>query len=291
MAASQNIHSLSNVSIDPEANLSIYLYLRDGSQCIPMSFPPKVQSPGSPPSPNTTPAELNLERVMSMSLDQLDHLQERVSQMEISNYGLLTRIYGRFSSQSQPFPVVVASRLSSPEFPERGSTKHRRLLFTQYKNMLAIARDPTRCVSTVEPVTASGAKALQDYQMQLLLLAEQRRKHLKRKSEDGTHSNQQPRSPQFDAGQFRTIRKSSKVIDLEPRPVMFTQEGKDIVLTNHALSDYQQQLMLLEDQNRKRLRMAKQEQNRARAPTDALEDGRKPMTYPIRSISFPVQRK
>jgi hypothetical protein len=283
---------LSNVNIDPEANLSIYLYLRDGSQCIPMSFPRKSRSPASPTTPGS-PAQLSLEQVMDMNLDQLDHLQERICQMEISNYGLLTRIYGRFSAHNQPFPIVVASRLSTPDYPERGTTKHRRLLFSQYKNMLAIARDPTRCVGLEEPATASGAKALQDYQMQLLLLAEQRRKHLKRKSEDESRPEREPRSPRIDTGPFKPVRKSSKVLDLEYRPVILKQEGKEVVLTNKALADYQQQLMLLEEQNRQRLQLAKHEQETARATSvrvhevygevaDDLDHVRSSAGYPIR---------
>lgn len=193
MAASQpHIHP-SNLQIDPEANLAIYLYLRDGTKRLSMAPPlrtslstptsPDTLSPTSPTTP-TSPAQLTFDRVSDMTLSQLDHLQERVSQMEISNYGLLTRIYGRFPTDHQPFPVLIASRLSSSEFPERGSTEHRQLIFCQYKNMLAIAQDPTRCVNSIEPATAQGAKALQDYQLQLLLIAEQRRKQLKRKSQD-----------------------------------------------------------------------------------------------------------
>jgi hypothetical protein len=283
---------LINVNIDPEANLSIYLYLRDGSQCIPMSFPRKSRSPASPTTPGS-PGQLDLQQVMDMTLDQLEHLQERICQMEISNYGLLTRIYGRFNAHNQPFPIVVASRLSTPDYPERGTPKHRRLLYTQYKNMLAIARDPTRCVSKEEPATASGAKALQDYQMQLVLLAEQRRKHLKRKSEDESRSEREPRSPSFNAGQFKTIRKSAKVLDVEPRPVILKQEGKEVVITNKALADYQQQLMLLEEQNRRRLQLAKHEQETARATSvrvhevygevaDDLDHIRASAEYPIR---------
>jgi hypothetical protein len=283
---------LNNVNIDPEANLSIYLYLRDGSQCIPMSFPRKSRSPASPTTPGS-PTQLSLEHVMDMNLEQLDHLQERICQMEISNYGLLTRIYGRFNAHNQPFPIVVASRLSTPDYPEQGTTKHRRLLFSQYKNMLAIARDPTRCVSLEEPATASGAKALQDYQMQLLLLAEQRRKHLKRKSEDESRPEREPRSPRIDTGLSRPIRKSSKVLDLEPRPVILKQEGKEVILNNKALADYQQQLMLLEEQNRKRLQLAKHEQETARATSvrvhevygevsDDLDHVRSSAGYPIR---------
>ena len=201
-----------------------------------------------------------------MTLEQLDSLQDRVGQMEISNYGLLTRIYGRFSLGHGPFPLIITSRRASPTFPEPGSAQHRQLLFGQYQKMQEIAKDPSRCLSIVEPATARGAKALQDYQMQLALLAEHRRAQMKRKHHGQDTAPRRPRPrprPRLDCGALRAMQEQCQVLDLDPQPTTRIDHRNDRVIQNTtALSEYQQQLLFLEEQNRRRLLLARQEQER-----------------------------
>lgn len=207
-----------------------------------------------------SPTPLTLEDVLSMTLPQLDSFQDRVGQIEISNYGLLTRIYGRFPPGHGPFLLVITSRWTSSTFPEPGSLQHRQLVFDQYQKMMEIAHDPTRCVDIVEPATARGAKALQDYQMQLALLAEHKRAHMKRKHQGKANAPHRPQPPpRFDSGSFRAMQEQCRVLDLEPQPNGRMDHRNDRVIPNvTALSEYQQQLLLLEEQNKMRLLLARQ---------------------------------
>ena len=284
MPASQDRNTSSSVSIDPEANLAIYLYLRDGAQML--SEPPSgtighqdqsrtVVPPdrGPPRRPNTPSARLTSPQVLDMTLAQLENLQERVGQMEISNRALLTRIYGPFSLNHQPFPLIIASRMSSSEFPEPGSPQHRALLFSQYSKMLEIAKDPSRGVDFVEPASARGAKALQEYQMQLLLLAEHRRAQTKRKYEGQESSRRRPPPPRLESGYFKAMHENCRVLDFDPRPAWVDNRSDRAKQNSTALSDYQQQLMLLEEQNKKRLLLARQEQERSANARPGEEEG------------------
>ena len=222
------------------------------------------QSDPDPQGKFRSPTPMTLDDVLSMTLAQLENFQDRVGQLEISNHGLLTWIYGRFPPGRGPFPLVITSRWTSSTFPEPGSLQHRQLVFKQYQKMMEIAHDPTRCVDIVEPATAHGAKALQDYQMQLALLAEHKRARTKRKYQGQDTGPRRPRPlPRFDSGSFKTMQEQCRVMDWDSQPNRRMDHRNDRVIPNiTALSEYQQQLLHLEEHNKKRLLMARQEQEK-----------------------------
>ena len=275
MAASQDRKRSNSVDVDPEASLAIRLYLREGTRMLP--DPPSDRSVSHDHAQMSDerdpdregnfgilprgPASVSLKDVLSMTLPQLESFQNRVGQLEISNYGLLTRIYGRFPPGRGPFPLVVTSRWTSSTFPEPGSIQHRQLVFNQYQKMMDIAHDPPRSVDIVEPATAGGAKALQDYQMQLALLAEHKRAHMKRKHQGEPNARRRPSPPpRFESGSCREMQEQCRVQDLEPEPKGRMDHRNDRVIPNvTALTEYQQQLLLLEEQNKMRLLSARQE--------------------------------
>lgn len=255
---------LKEVDIDPDSSLAIYLWLKD---C------PMWESPvTSPIDENIDPClqdrtqarthgrrserpftgALTLEKVLGMPMHKLELLQDKVTQMEKSNNGLLTNIYGTFPSDKQPFPMIMTSRHTSPDFPERGSYQHRQLVFSQFKNMMAIARDPTRCMDRIEPSTTRGARALQEYQMQLLLLEQHKRTEMLSQHVQSPTSPTKPTSPSNWKDGFH-------VLDLGTKENIRRPDSH----TSHALTDYQMQLVLLEEQNRKRLMQARKSQERS----------------------------
>jgi hypothetical protein len=282
MAPSQHPDHFSNVDIDPEAILAIHLHLRDGSSAPASQASAHhhhdaalaLQKPSPRGQPDARPSQLTLDEVANMSMEELDRLQERVAQMETSNHGLLTRIYGPFTDGRQPFPIVVASRTSTVDFPTRGSLPHRQLLFSQYENMLAIAQNPTRCVEIVEPDTAQGAKALQDYQMQLMLLAKHKRGKKKRKQRTDDDSLPLRPAPQVERPSLKAMNQHCRVLDfdLDLRSSQRNNHHHESLSQNPALLDYQQQLMLLEEENQKRLAMEKERQERARTAEARVRD-------------------
>jgi hypothetical protein len=299
MPASRHETSFSEVDIDPRANLAIHLYLRDGSQMLPES-PREADAQNDHPRTEAyaergqqgrsddNPARLTLGKVSRMSLKQLDRLQDRVGQMEVSNHGLLTRIYGHFSGSRRPFPLLVTCRTSDPNFPERGSPQHRQLLFSQYKKMVAILQDPTQCSDIVEPTSLRGARALQDYQIQLLQLADQRRALMKRKYQ-GRSISPHRAAPIADPGSLKAMRENCGVLDFDPRPVLTIDYRNDGMFhRGSAVADYQQQLKLLEEQNRKRLLMARQDYER-NSETKAMPMS-KPEENDLSSLPFRLRK-
>ena len=264
-------YNRSSVNIDSEASLDIYLYLQSGGQALPDPSSPvaghhdhlgKVAfGPGPQSTPGPIQSALTLEEVLKMSLGQLDRLQERVGQMETSMYGLLTRIYGCFPSDRQPFSLVFSSRMATSDIPTLGSPQHRQLVFSQYKKMLTIAKDPTRTVDIARPSSARGARALQDYQMQLMLIAAQRKRPVKRKQNEDDDTPRRPPPPlRTESEHFRAMQESCRVLDLSPGSPPVDHRSDRAIHNATALSDYQTQLLLLEQQNKKRLLLARQRQ-------------------------------
>ena len=309
MAASQDRNRNNSVDVDPEASLAIRLYLREGSRMLP---DPQSDADGNHAHPRTLdqrdpdthgqfgnlsrkPNPMTLDDVLSMTFEQLDGFQDRVGQMEISNYGLLTRIYGRFPLGRKPFPLVITSRWTSSTFPESGSSQHRQLVFKQYQKMMEIAHDPTHCVDIIEPATAKGAKALQEYQMQLALLAEHKRAHMKRKHQVQDNAPRRPQPPpRFDSGSLRAMQEQCRVLDLEPQPNLRMDHRNDRVIpTVAALTEYQQQLLLLEEQNKKRLLLARQEKESSARAQSREHDGTQMRQKPGSDDrpSLPIRRR
>jgi hypothetical protein len=263
-ASSHRPHSLGR-NIGSGDSLTIQLHLHHASQ------PPQQFESGR------SQHQLTLEAVLAMSLQQLEKLQNRVAEMEVSNYGLLTRIYGRFPPDRRPFPLIITSRNSDPSFPITGSSPHRELVFKQYKNMSAISLDPTRCVEMIEPPTARGAKALQDYQLQLLVLAEKRKAQMKRKYAD----QEVPTAPRAEPDSVREMQSKCGVFDLRPS-LQNHRPGSD------ALTEYQQQLKLLGEQNKKRLLQARRDAELA-LRRDVVEnrEQRDRGSLPLRPLTLP----
>ena len=270
MSGSQYPSFSHDIDISPTSNLAIYLYLSEDARAptSATSSRPKLganntrtmSAPAKQSKVHPLAGQLTLARVLDMRLEDLDALQTRVAQMEVSNREVLTRIYGRFPTNHQAFSMLFNSASSRSDLPEFGSSEHRQLLFTQYRKMLAIARDPPRSVDIVEPATSRGAKALQDYQMQLTILAEQRQAQMKRKHNDEADAPARP-PPRFDPGVFKAMRDQCRVIDFEPKVHAPINHRNDRVIDNNqALTAYQQQLVLLEEQNQKRLLMAREQQ-------------------------------
>ena len=308
--AKRSFDDLNKLHIEPESSLAIYLWLSDCQSCTsPIASPVEEHAEwpegglmyqhGStytrlidPQTSCPFTGALTLEKMMHLSMEQLELLEEKVAQMEVSNNALISRIYGKMASGQRPFPMIMASRKTSKEFPERGSSQHRQLILSQLKNMMSIAKDPLKCMDNLESPTR-GARALQEYQMQLLILEQHKRTEML--AADFSDSHRQRRPPLIArATDPSTSDNTLRFLDLGPKKMGRRSADSQ---TKHALSDYQTQLVLLEQQNRKRLMEARQSQEGCTSlgpyfPEDyeyvsVLQDESKPM--PRKSRTLPVR--
>jgi hypothetical protein len=110
------------------------------------------------------------------------------------------------------------------------------------------AMDGSRLYDAVQEIfadhgspTATDRYALQDYQMQLMLLEQQNKKRALMARQNYSDTIQSG----FDG--------QRNIVEISPRPSIPAAKA------NHSLQDYQMQMMLLEQQNKKRLLMARQE--------------------------------
>ena len=310
--AKRSFDDLNKLHIDPDSSLAIYLWLRGcqlgtSPRASPLEGHAKWSAYGlmyqhgsgdirlvdhhQTPRPFT--GALTLEKMMGLSEEHLGLLEEQVAQMEVSNDALISRIYGSVTTGQRPFPMIMTSRETATAYPKRGSSQHRQLILSQAKNMFSISRDPSKCMGHLEPPTTRGAEVLQEYQMQLLMLEQHKRTEIL--SADFLDSSRQQRPALTSrATEPSTSDNAFRSLGLGPKRV--SRRGADRE-TNHALSDYQTQLVLLEEQNRKRLMEARQSQEKStnlgpRIPDDyqyvsVLRDDDKPT--PRKSRTLPVR--
>ncbi|ETN44539.1 uncharacterized protein HMPREF1541_10209 [Cyphellophora europaea CBS 101466] len=192
---------------------------------------------------NAKPAQNDTTRdqVMNMSLDQLELLCRRVQQLELSNYGLLKTIYGPQISAA-PFSWFnghsPASRL------EVGSEAYRRLLYDQYRKMMSTARNPE--IHHLQPTSPAGASVLREYQMQLTVQAQHQRDQ---------RPNSEPKDQNREKSRLHApFRVSKTALRAYKRHMDCWDAGiRRPFEQNTALTDYQIQLMALEEQNQRRL--------------------------------------
>lgn len=310
--AKRSFDDLDKLHIDPDSSLAIYLWLRgcqsgtspraspleghaEWSACGLMyqhgSGDIKLVDHHQPSRPFT--GALTLEKMMGLSVEHLELLEEQVAQMEVSNNALISRIYGSMTMGQRPFPMIMTSRKKATAFPKRGSSQHRQLILSQAKNMFSISRDPSKCMGHLEPPTSRGAEVLQEYQLQLLMLEQHKSTEIL--AADSSDSSLQQRPPLTSrATEPSASDKTFRFLSLGPKRVSRRSADGE---TNHALSDYQTQLVLLEEQNRKRLMEARQSQEKSinlgpRIPDDyqyvsVLRDDSKPT--PRKSRTLPVR--
>ena len=123
---------------------------------------------------------------------------------------------------------------------------------------------PTVHIPTISQPNAPKPHALQDYQMQLMLLEQQNKNRLIMAREDSKDYSSNTASPNHQDGSRPSVQ------------VPITNQSN--APKNHALQDYQMQLMLLEQQNKNRLIVAREESNEYPSDTasPSQHDGSRP---------------
>lgn len=193
----------------------------------------------------STSGDTSLDTVIIMRSDQLELLHRRVQQLELSNYGLLKRIYG---AQISAAPYARFNGPSPVSTLEKVPESYRYRLYEQYQNMMTTARDPRSLGLT--PVSVEGARLLQEYLAQVARLTP---------SQGEQHHEHRPRS------RHKHGRNSSKIDKKNIQAYKLRLDcsnagGRPPVQHSAALTDYQTQLMLLEEQNQQRLTMMRSQQ-------------------------------
>jgi hypothetical protein len=259
MALSPIMTSFNDQDIDPNSTLVIRLCIRSIARSRAQSFSSTSEQPqtlGVDPSQSLAvhvashgkakamPGDMTRDRVMAMSPNELVLLHKRVQQLELSNYGLLRRIYG---AQISANPYIQFTG-QTPSADDTKSEAYRIRLFEQYQSMMADARSPR--FPDLEPVSAESVRLLQLFESE----------YARATSPAQNSSRQQsPKSPitHKSMSELNWVRGSARV------DKQVNQAYKARLQSLHAggthaskaLTDYQIQLMMLEEQNQKRLTM------------------------------------
>jgi hypothetical protein len=204
----------------------------------------------------TTYSDMTLDRVMSMSPGELAALHKRVQQLELSNYGLLRRIYG---AQISAAPYVQFNG-HDPSASNDNSEAYRVLLFEQYQRMMTVARDPY--MPDLEPASVEGNRLLKLFLFEFKRLTTAR--HSSPQSPSSAHSPLHARPSSRDSHGRIGSRVDKKATQAYKSRLEHINIGHRTQST--ALTDYQVQLMILEEQNQKRLALMRSQRQNATTP-------------------------
>jgi hypothetical protein len=185
--------------------------------------------------------DMTQDRVMSMSPDELVSLHKRVQQLELSNYGMLRRIYG---DQVSAGPYVHFNGHDPASTPKTDAYRNR--LFEHYQTMMEVARDPE--MPDLQPASPDGARLLKTFQDCLahITTSGERISHHSRKNSAHEHKLH---SPQRSSPTLWKVDKKA----VQAHRARLDQFKSGTRGQSTALTDYQLQLMLLEEQNQERL--------------------------------------
>lgn len=196
----------------------------------------------------TTSSLINPEHynVFQMTTLELHRFQHEIIELERDNFTKLMCIGSNVRIDNRPFPVLVQSDNASPF----GSPNHRSVLNDHFQNMLAIAKDPRRYLVNQRPAPNSVVPVSQLFSMDLVswnlgiddistktaFANSQKAQRMGSKMESTLDFQLQ--------NQNKTIwAESEKASNFPPR-------------LSRIPVDYEMQLKLLEEQNRKRLMLA-----------------------------------
>lgn len=193
-------------------------------------------------------------RVMSMSPNELVSLHKRVQQLELSNYGMLRRIYGD--------QVSAAPYVQFNGHDPASSTKtdvYRKRLFEHYQTMMEVARDPE--MPDLEPASAEGARLLKTFQQEFARMTQTGSHSPRTSTLAKTHEHRLRSDQKQSRNAWRVDKKATQAHRARLEQFNTSSRGQST-----ALTDYQLQLMLLEEQNQERLAMMQAERQATAAP-------------------------
>lgn len=196
--------------------------------------------------PTIMACDLTCQQLLAMPLEQLHVMHRRVQQLEASNYSLLKQKFGDQISVEPTWFFDTPTESSRCAF---GSAQYRASLHQQYRKMMTIARQPT--IPVLLPATIEGKQILRGHQRQRSIIVQQqhglsctaispiRTQHIFHHARSNSQGKPHRVSKSTHHASIRSI---SEVIRSPSQ-------------AKAALSEYQVQLALLEQDNQKRLEM------------------------------------
>lgn len=191
--------------------------------------------------------DMTRDQVLQMPMLRVEQLRHRVQQLEVANFGLLKKIYGDQIDPNFLLSFSDANLLLELDF---GSFQYRESLFEQYRKMMSLARHPE--LGGVVPSTPEGSQLLQQYMAQLVTLAQHQHDHLRVAGFSNYALLHRPhKTTEIKRQPFKIDKAGQR--NQKRRVDSFDRGIRSPIYGNTALSDYQKQLAVLEQENQRRI--------------------------------------